>query len=69
MNDGIKEFSTLARPLLFVPQDGCGKLLACLFEISECPGHRRRMSFAIRRFALSHDSNFSVPASSELTRR
>ena len=69
LNDGINEFSTQPRPLPFVPLDGCGKLVACFFEISDCPRHRRRMSFAIRRFALSHDSNVAVPASIERTRR
>ena len=45
------------------------KLFAGCFEVSEYPSHRPRMSLAIRRFALSHDSNFSVPASSAFTRR
>jgi hypothetical protein len=69
MNDGIEEFHTQPRTLLFVPADGCGELLASWFEVSEFPSYRRRISFAIRRFVLSHDSSFSVPDSRALMRR
>src|ERR1700757_4137053 len=56
MSDGIEELSTQSGPLLFVPADGGGKLFACGFEVSQLPGHLPRMSRAMRRFTLSHDS-------------
>src|SRR5260370_325422 len=69
MNDGIKEFGTQSRALLLVPADGSGEFFAGGFEVSEYPSHLRRISVAIRCFALSHDSSVSVPASRALTRR
>ena len=69
VNDGIEEFPAQSGPLLFVPKSRGRKLLACSLKVSDYSSHRPRMSFAMRRFTLSHDSSFSVPASRELTRR
>jgi len=70
MSNGIEEFPTQSATLLFVPAGRRRQTLPpCCFEISQCPGHCPRMSRAIRCFTLSHDSSFSVPASSASTRR
>ena len=69
MNDSIEEFTAQSGTLLFVPTDGGSKLFARLFEVTKCPSHRPKMSLAIRRLTLSHDSSCSVPASSASTRR
>src|SRR5438128_4188803 len=69
VNDGIKEFPAQPRTLFFIPANGCSKLFAGFFDVSECPRHRPRRSFAIRRFTVSHDSSLAVPASSSFTRR
>ena len=46
MNDGIEEFAAQSGMLFFVPTNSGTKLFACLFEVTNCPSHRPRISLA-----------------------